>query len=373
MNITARARLDHRTKNLVKRLRRNEIAIIDHDDIDEVAARTLIDIHPPVIINALPSITGRYPTKGVFKILKAGIPVLDDVGPEIFNRVKEGSTIQIIDEQVFLGGEVVAEGKLLTQEYVKEKLAEARENMKEELDRFVDNTMEYARREKDVLLDNIEFPNITTDIENRHALIVVRGKAYKEDLRAIKGYIDDEKPVLIGVDGGADALLEFGYQPDIIVGDMDSVSDEALRCGAEIVVHAYTNGTAPGLSRVEDMGISCKVVAMPGTSEDVAMIMAYEKGANLIVAVGSHSNMIDFLEKGRKGMASTFLVRLKIGSVLVDAKGVSQLYRQNLRASYLLQLLLASTIPILVILWVSPSTQPFFRLIILQLKILFNI
>ena len=268
-------------------------------------------------------------------------------------------------------GRVVAEGKVLTIEDVQEKLIEARKP-EAELDRFVENTLEYARREKDIILGYIDLPQLTTQIENRHVLIVVRGKNYK-DLRAIWGYLQDEKPVLIGVDGGADALIEFGYTPDIIVGDMDSVSAAALRSGAEIVVHAYADGTAPGLPRLNEMGIPVKLVPMPGTSEDVAMVMAYEKGASLIVAVGTHSNLVDFLEKGRKGMASTFLVRLKVGSILVDAKGVSQLYPQNLKAKYLVQLLVAALIPIMITLWVAPSTKPFFRLIILQLKLLFNI
>jgi len=373
MYLKGKVRLDRRTKDLVKRLRRGEIAVIDHDDIDEVAAKSLIEIHPLAIINALPSITGRYSTKGAYKILKAGIPVIDNVGQDIFEKLKEGVSVEIRDDQVFVGNTLIARGKILTLEDVQVKLMEARENLKLELDSFVENTLDYARREKDIILDYIDLPPLKTNMDNRHVLIVVRGKNYKEDLRTIRAYLEEEKPVLIGVDGGADALIEFGYIPDVIVGDMDSVSDKALRCGAELVVHAYANGKAPGLSRLNEMGISAQVLPMPGTSEDVAMIMAYEKGANLIVAVGTHSNMIDFLEKGRKGMASTFLVRLKVGSILVDAKGVSQLYRQSLKAKYLIQLLVASLIPILIILWAAPSTRPFFRLIILQFKLLFNI
>lgn len=373
MNAKGKAKLDHRTKDLVKRLRKGDIAVIDHDDIDEVAAKTLIAAKPTAIINAQPSITGRYPTRGAQKIIRAGIPILDETGQSVFERLRENTQIEIRENQVFHDGRLIAEGRELTNEDIDQKLDEARENLKQELDQFVENTMEYARREKDVLLDSIELPVMKTRIENRHVLIVVRGKRYKEDLRAIKGYLEDERPVLIGVDGGADALLESGYIPDVIVGDMDSVSDEALQCGAEIVVHAYTNGKAPGLTRVQEMNVPAMVVPMPGTSEDVAMIMAYEKGATLIVAVGTHSNMVDFLEKGRKGMASTFLIRLKVGSILVDAKGVSQLYRQSLKAKYLVHLVLASMIPIAILLWTAPSTKPLLSLVVLQIKLLFNI
>lgn len=373
MNLKGKARLDRRTKDLVQRLRSDEIAIICHDDIDEVAARSLIEIHPRAIINAQPSITGRYSTRGVYKILQAGIPVIDEVGEKIFDLVRDGAVITIDYDQVFLGEQKVAVGKVLSVDDVEEKLLIARENLKVELDRFVENTLEYAKREKDVLLGYIDLPELKTRIENRPVLIVVRGKNYKEDLKTIRGYMQEEKPVLIGVDGGADALVEFGYKPDIIVGDMDSVSDTTLRCGAEIVVHAYADGSAPGLARLSEMGIYARVMAMPGTSEDIAMIIAFEKEASLIVAVGSHSNLIDFLEKGRKGMSSTFLVRLKVGSILVDAKGVSQLYRQGLKTKYILQLILGSLVPVLIILWVAPSTRPFFKLIWLQFKLLFNL
>jgi len=371
--IKGRARLDRRTKNLVKRLKKSDIAIIAHDDIDEVAANSLIEIKPQAIINACPSITGRYPAKGAYKILKAGIPVLDAVGEEIFEEIKEGISLNIKGSQVFWGNRLVAEGQQLRLADVAIKLKQANENIQVELDNFVENTLEYAKKEKDILLGNLSVPDLKTRILNRHVLIVVRGSSYKEDLKTINSYIQEEKPVLIGVDGGADALLEFGLIPDIIVGDMDSVSDKALSSGAEIIVHAYSNGSAPGLQRVESMGVPTSIFAMPGTSEDLAMILAWEYGASLIVAVGSHSNMIDFLEKGRKGMGSTFLVRLKVGSILVDARGVSQLYQQSLQSRYLAQLFLAALVPISVILWVSPATRPFFDLLVLQLKLFLGI
>lgn len=368
-----RARLDRRTKNLVKRLKRNEIAIIDHDDIDEVAANSLIDIRPQAIINVQASITGRYPAKGAYKILKAGIPILDEVGRIVFDEIREGSQIEIRGNKVVQGKKCIAMGRELTLDDVQKKLKQGNENAGQELELFVENTLEYALKEKDILLGNIEVPPLDIHMLNRHVLIVVRGSSYKEDLKAISSYIQDEHPVLIGVDGGADALLEFGLVPDLIVGDMDSVSDEALKCGAQIVVHAYANGGAPGLSRVEAMGVDATVFPMPGTSEDVAMILAWEYGASLIVAVGAHSNMIDFLEKGRKGMGSTFLVRMKVGSILVDARGVSQLYQQSLKTRYLFQLIVAAFIPIFIILTVSPATKPFFRLLALQIKLLLNI
>jgi uncharacterized membrane-anchored protein len=280
--------------------------------------------------------------------------------------------IEIKDGQIYSGDQLIAEGKELTLDYVRQQLIKANENLTAALDSFVENTLEYAKKEKNIILGNLEVPPLSVNMLGRHVLIVVRGSNYKEDLKTIGSYMQEEMPVLIGVDGGADALLEFGFKPDIIVGDMDSVSNAALQSGAELVVHAYADGSAPGLERVKSMGLEATLFSMPGTSEDVAMILAWEHGASLIVAVGTHSNMIDFMEKGRKGMGSTFLVRLKVGSRLVDAKGVSQLYKKGLESKYLFQLLIGAMVPILIILWVSPATKPFFRLLILQIKLLFS-
>jgi uncharacterized membrane-anchored protein len=248
-----------------------------------------------------------------------------------------------------------------------------KKNIKQELAKFVENTLDYARREQGLILGDYPVPRLRTKLQNRHALVVVRGQGYHEDIITIKSYIDEVKPVLIGVDGGADALLELGYRPDLIVGDMDSVSDEALLSGAEIVVHAYPDGRAPGLARIEKLGLPAVLFPAPGTSEDIALLLAYEKGAELIVAVGTHSNMIDFLEKGRSGMASTFLVRLKVGSILVDAKGVSKLYRQRLQPRHLAQIFLAAMLPLFVVVMVSPATRGFLKLLIMQIKLLLRI
>ena len=221
-----------------------------------------------------------------------------------------------------------------------------------------------------MILGDVEIPKMKTNYDGKHVLVVVRGHNYKADLQAIISYIEEVKPVLVGVDGGADALLEFGYKPDVIVGDMDSVSDEALKSAKEIVVHAYTNGKAPGLKRVEELGLKAVIFASPGTSEDIAMLAAYEYNAKLIVALGTHSNMIDFLEKGRKGMASTFLVRLKIGARLIDARGVSMLYKSRLKLKYILALIVTALFPVLILISLSPKVQTFMQLVEIKMRLL---
>lgn len=372
MKIKGFVQVDKRTKNLVKRIKPNEIAVIDHQDIDEVSARGLIGARVRMVINASRSISGRYPNPGPLALIQAGINLVDNCGPKVM-ELADGEEVVVEDGLVFLKDVLIASGQVLDIDDVRNLMKESEKNYAVEVEKFVLNTLDYAKKEIDIIVKEIQVPVLKTTIQGRHTLIVVRGHDYKEDLNAIRSYIEEVKPVLIGVDGGADALLEAGYQPDIIVGDMDSVTDRALKSGAELIVHAYTDGRAPGLERVQNLGINCSVVKAPGTSEDVAMLLAYQKGTQLIVAVGTHSNVIDFLEKGRKGMASTFLVRTKIGSILVDAKGVNKLYKSSLRLKHVVGLVVAALIPLMVIFFVSPATHQLARLLVLRIKLMLSI
>lgn len=342
--VTGVARVDRRTKQLVKRLRPGDIAVIDHADIDQVAAETLVDASPAAVVNAVPSITGRYPNLGPLLLCEAGIPLVDDVGTEVMDVIAEGVPVTVDGGDVRIGDRTVASGVRQTMESVDGAIEAARANMGPELERFATNTVEYVREEIDLLTGEIPVPDVRCPIADRQVLIVVRGIGYREDLALLQrsGYLREVRPVVIGVDGGADALLDVGVVPDLIIGDFDSVSERALRCGAELVVHGYTSGEAPGTRRLERLGLPHIVFSAPGTSEDVAMLLAYEKGAELMVAVGTHNSMVEFLEKGRAGMASTFLVRMKVGTALVDAKGVSRLYRQSVRTADLVMLVVAA-------------------------------
>ncbi|MDA8235652.1 MAG: putative cytokinetic ring protein SteA [Clostridia bacterium] len=373
MNCIAIARVDKRTKDLAKRIHTNEIAVICHHELDKVAADSLIAAKVKAVINAAPSLSADYPNQGPITLLKAGIPILDNVGKDIMEKVIEGDELEIRDNVVLRNGETLATGTLLTLKQVKEHMEQSRSRMDRVLSRFIHNTLDYARNEVDFVCGGLNIPEVNTSFKGRHTLIVVRGHNYKKDLNAIKSYIDEVQPILIGVDGGADALLEFGYTPDLIIGDMDSTTDKALCSGAELVVHAYPDGRAPGMERIKALGLNAKVFPAPGTSEDIAMMLAYEKGTELIVAVGTHSNMLDFLEKGRKGMASTFLVRLKVGDILVDAKGVSQLYKNRVKMKYVGQILLAGLVPLAVVIAMAPPTRELFRLLVLNVRLIFGV
>jgi len=367
------ARVDRRTKDLVKRLKPGDIAVIDHADLDQVAAEALVKARVRGVINASQSISGRYPNLGPRTIVEAGIILLDKVGSAAMQSIAEGDLIEIADREVIRDEQVIASGTIMTASRITELMAAAEANLADELDKFIQNTLDFAVKEKDLILGRMEFPELQTAIAGKHVLIVVRGHYYREDLNTINSYIREMKPVLVGVDGGADALLECGYQPDMIIGDMDSITDKALRCGAELIVHAYADGRAPGLERLRNMSLEPLVLPAPGTSEDVALLLAYEKEAALIVAVGTHSNMIDFLEKGRKGMASTFLSRLKVGSILVDAKGVSMLYRGRMNARYLIWVGLAAALTMVIIIGKSDLMRQYFELLWMKLRIVFGL
>ncbi len=362
------ARLDKRTKNLVKRLKPGEIAVIDHVDLDRVTAESLLESKVPVVINAGHFISGRYPNVGPHLLSTKGIHLIDNVGSRIFDKVKEGDSLIIRGGRIFKQGRLIAEGELLTTAATDLKMEMAKKSLNTELEKFVTNTLHYIKKEKNWLLEEVKIPEVSTDFNKKHALIVVRGYDYKADLKALRSYIREVKPILIGVDGGADALLEVGLKPDVIVGDMDSVSNEALTWSKELIVHAYPDGKAPGLARLEKLGLASVSFKAPGTSEDIALLLAYERGAELIVAVGTHAHLIEFLDKGRDGMASTFLVRLKVGSKLVDAKGVSKLYRSSVKLSHLLLLLAAALTTLIVIIFVSPTIRYIFRLIVLNIR-----
>jgi uncharacterized membrane-anchored protein len=365
------ARVDRRTKNLTKRLQPGDIAVIDHADLDKVSADALVAARPAAVVNASASITGRYPNLGPQILVDAGVPVLDDAGAAVM-EVHDGEPLRLDGPELWSGDDKVATGHVLDPEGVQAQMHEARAGLAVQIEAFATNTMEFIRKERDLLLDGIGIPPISTEIDGRHCLIVVRGYHYREDLDTLRPYIREYRPVLIGVDGGADAVLEAGLKPDLIVGDMDSVSDAALTCGTEVVVHAYRDGRAPGLARVEALGIEPVVFPAAGTSEDVAMLLADDAGAELIVAVGTHVTLVEFLDKGRDGQASTFLTRLRVGGKLVDAKGVSRLYRARIPGRMLVAMLVAGLLAFTVALASTPAGEAWLQVLAARWDDLWN-
>jgi uncharacterized membrane-anchored protein len=353
------ARVGPRTKDLAKRIGKGDIAVINHRDLDRIAAESLIAAGVAAIVNADESMSGRYPNGGPERVLAARVPLLDAVGPGVMDAVRDGEEVEIRDDALWRNGEKVATGELMTAREIELRTEEARLRIGTELRAFARNTLEFIDKEAERSFEPLQLPPLETKIRGRQALVVVRGLDYKSDLRALRAYIREYRPVLIAVDGGADALIDYGRTPDIIIGDFDSLSPVALHCGAELVHHVHPDGRAPGLDRLEAAGVRYERFVADGTSEDAALLLAYEAGAELIVAVGTHATMVEFLDKGRKGMASTFLTRLRLGPVLVDAKGVSSLYQGRVRPRDMVLLVVAAVAAMVAMVYASHSLRVF--------------
>jgi uncharacterized membrane-anchored protein len=363
VEFTGTARLDRRTKRLIRRLGPGDVAIIDHEDIDRVSAEELLDSGVRVVVNVARSQTGRFPNPGPLLLVRGGVRLIDVPGAPLFDEVGDGEAVTVRGASLFRNGTCLANGRALEPARLEASLAEQRARVTEALEVFAENTLQYLREEGRLLAEGVNFPPLETRFRERHALVVARGPGYKRDLAMVRPYVRDFKPVLVGVDGGADALLQAGMRPHVIVGDMDSVSDRALRCGAELVVHAYPDGGAPGAARLEQLGLDPKLVAAPGISEDVALLLAFEKGAELIVAVGTHFNLIEFLERDRAGMSSTFVTRLKVGEILIDAKGVSRLASRQVGVWPLVAFAAAGLGAVVVAIAASPGLRHFIGLL----------
>jgi uncharacterized membrane-anchored protein len=383
-NVGGPVRLGRRTKLLVKHLERGEIAVIDHLDIDRVSAEELIAAGAVAVLNCKPSSGGSYPNLGPQLLVEAGILLLDLPDDSLFDALSDGDPVLVRaaagplatsagDGEVLRAGEVLARGDVLGLARVCAETEARRSEIGEALERFAHNTIEHMREERELLAGRIELPRFATDFRDRSALVVVRGVGHQRDLRALRPFIRDMRPVIVAVDGGAEALLDEGITPDMIVGDMDSAGAEALRSGAELVVHSYPDGRAPGRSRLDELGVNYKLVPAPGTSQDVALLIAAEKGARLIVSVGSQFNLVEFLDRNRKGMSSTFLTRLRIGEILVDAKGVSRLYQPRPGLTPLLVVIAAGLVAIIAVIWMTPALRDLAELLWLKLQMLADV
>jgi len=364
-----RVRLGRKTKDLVKTLGPDDIAVIGHRNIDRIAAEDLVASGVKVVLNDQSSSDDRYPNRGPLILVEAGVRLIDFPDDDLFDLLVENEHVIIAGGEIRRDGVCIATGVEQLKPDLDRQLERQQAEIHHALADFAENTVTHIQEEGELLSGAIDLPETRTKFRDRHVLIVVRGPNYKSDLRALRAYIRDVRPILIGVDGGADAIRDAGYRPDMILGDMDSVTDDTLKSGPEVVVHAYADGRAPGAERMVSLGVDHIALPFVGTSQDVAMLMAYEKGASLIVTVGAHFNLIEFLDKDRAGMSSTFLTRLRIGEVLVDAKGVSRLYNPGLTVGPLMLFLGAFLVLVAIVVLSSPALADLFDLIWLKIKI----
>jgi uncharacterized membrane-anchored protein len=355
--VSGPARLDRRTRNIAKRLRPGDVAIIDHVDIDRHAALALAEAEVAAVINIAPSISGRYPNLGPELLVEAGIVLIDDVGADVFTAINDGDLVRIEGDRIYRDDAEIGSGIRHDATSVAAAMEESKDGMASQLEAFSANAIEHLRRERGLLLDGEGVPALLTDVAGRQVLVVLREFDYASDLRSLRTYVRENSPVLIGVDAGADALIEAGYRPDIVVTDADEISDKALRCGAEVVAHAGADGRVRGFDRLDRLGVPHSTFQTGGTSEDAAILLAHRHRAPLIVMVGSHATLLEFLDKGRSGMASSFLTRAAVGSSLVDAKAVSRLYHHRVRSWLVLLILLVGIVAVAAAVATTPVGQ----------------
>lgn len=372
---SGRAVPGRRTKEIISNLGPGHIPVIDHEDLDRVTAEMLAESGVKAVINASGSSTGFYPNLGPLILAREGVYLLDGVGHKIFERLKSGDKIEIRGEEIYRRGRLAGAGEHFSLEEAERRLTESREAVGQALEGFAENTLEFMRSEREILFSALEVPGgIEADIRGRQVLVVVRGYDYRHDIAALRSYVRTVRPFIIGVDGGADAVLEAGWRPHLVFGDMDSVSEGALEAADHVLVHGYSDGSAPGLQRVRGAGVKgAEVLRAPGLSEDVALLVAEQCGAELIVAVGTHVGLVEFLDKKRKGASSTFLTRLKVGSLLVDAKGVSKLYPTRPSVGQLAALVAAGMVTVSAIAYSSELVKDFFQLLALKLRIVLGL
>lgn len=364
------ARLGRRTKLLVRHLVRGDIAVIDHRDIDRISAEELIAAGAVAVLNCSASSSGAYPNLGPQLLVEAGVHLVDMPDDALFRVLSDGDPVSVRAGEVLRRGVSIAHGEVLDLARVRAETSARRREIGEALERFAANTIQHMREERELLAGRIDLPRFRTEFRDRQALVVVRGIDHQRDLRALKAFIRDVRPVIVAVDGGADAVLEAGLKPDMIVGDMDSASEQALGSGAELVLHCYSDGSAPGRERLERLGLAHETLPAPGTSQDVAMLIAAERGARLIVSVGSQFNLLEFLDRHREGMSSTFLTRLRIGEILVDAKGVSRLHRPSPGLAPLLAVIVSGLLAMFAVIWLTPALRDVIDLLWLKLQML---
>ncbi|MDT7723598.1 MAG: hypothetical protein QOI21_174 [Actinomycetota bacterium] len=348
------ARVDRRTRELLRRISPGDIVVLDQLDLDRATADALVDAEVAGVVNASPSISGRFPNLGPEILVAAGIPLIDCVGGEVLRSLKDGTKIRLLGGVIYVGERQVAEGIEQTRESIADQMIEAKAGMSTQLEAFSANTIEFLRRERTLILDGVGVPEVRVPLRDRHVLVVASGNGHAEDLKKLKKYIAEHRPVLIGVDAGADTLRAQGYNPDIIVGDPQGIGAETLKSGSEVVVPAQPDGHAPGIGRIQDLGIGAVTFPASGNSEDLALLLADAHEASLVVTVGFQATLREFLDQGRSGSnPSTFLTRLKLGTKLVDGKAVATLHRSRVSIGAIVLLVLAAMIVVVAALLVS--------------------
>ncbi|MGV0474782.1 putative cytokinetic ring protein SteA [Mycobacterium kansasii] len=348
------ARVDRNVDRLLRRVCPGDIVVLDILDLDRITADALVEADVAAVVNASSSVSGRYPNLGPEVLVNNGVTLIDETGPEVFKKVKDGSKIRLYEGGLYSGDRRLVRGTERTDHDIADLMREAKSGLAAHLEAFAGNTIEFIKSESPLLIDGIGIPDIDVDMRRRHVVVVGEEPRAADDVKALKPFIKEYQPVLVGVGTGADVLRKAGYRPQLIVGDPDQISTEVLKCGAQVVLPADADGHAPGLERIQDLGVGAMTFPAAGSAIDLALLLADHHGAALLVTAGHTANIETFFDRTRaQSNPSTFLTRLRVGEKLVDAKAVATLYRNHISAGAIALLALTMLIAIIVVLWVS--------------------
>lgn len=363
--VSGTARVDRNTTKLLRKLKEGDIAVLDAEDLDRATAQELVDKGVVAVVNASASITGRFPNQGPEVIVAAGLPLIDSVGDDVFRKVRNGARLRVHEGKLFLKGRRVAVGEEQSEDEVADRIVEARTGLVDHLEAFSGNTVEFIRSESTLIVDGYGIPDVSVDIAGRPVVVVTEGEDSAASLKGLKHFIKEYRPVLVGVGPGADVLHDAGYLVDIIVGDPDEIGDEVLRGGAELVLPAEPDGHAPGLERLQDLGIGAITFPAAATPADMALLLVDHHGAELVVVVNATLTIDEFFDPShRDSNPSNFLTRLKLGPRLVDADAVASLYRSRVSGVAVAIVVLAILIALIGVLLVVGNDSAIVRSLI---------
>ena len=349
------ARVDRDPRVLAERLRRGDIAVIDAVDLDRVAARMLVAKGVAAVVNAAPTVSGRYPSLGATVLVDAGVDILDGVGIDVLSAVRDGTTVRIVDNRLLAGDTVLATGTRQTSETVTASLAASESGLSSQMAAFAASAGEYLRREHRLLLEPGSIPALRPSLSGRDVIVVVPGPDHRDDLARLRKYAKEYKPAVIAVDEAADTARDLGYKPTVVVGSLTAVSDEAIREAQDVVVCMDGDGATSGLARVDRMGVARTPVTTAVRPHELALLMADEAGARVIVAAGTDRTLVSMLDSGRTTAAADFVTRLRVGSRLLDADAVAAMHRPRIAGWLVALMLLVALVTLGVAAWLTPT------------------
>lgn len=334
-------------------VRSGDVVVVDVTDLGADTAQALVEKGVAAVLNVSSSSTGRYPNLGPQVLAGAGIPLVDRVGESVWQTLRSGDVVRVDGGAVHLGDTAVATGVEMTESRVRDQLDEASSGLSSQLDSIVTNAADTLRRDRAMLLEGAGIPAVSTDIKGRPVVVVTDGPDAAGDLKSIRSFVRDHDPVLIGVAGGAELLISAGLRPHLLVGRGDDFSGRMIERSGEVVI-VSPSGRLDRPEQFEAHGRQPVIFTATGTPDNLAVLLADQNEAAVIVLVGGPTRLVDLVDGDTADAAGTFIARLRAGSRVVDAQAVRWFARQRLSWFTPLLLLVAGIVAVVAAVATTP-------------------